>query len=225
VMNNPRIEKCRLDSRNILRYLRHHNYDMDCTKESFERALIFRQNYDFVGNLDFEQPHMQDLLDAGLITVLQNYTKTGERVICSKMSAASPKIPNIAYTGMCLTTQIFEALLDDEENQVRGFHYIFDVSGITLRHYFVLPFMTWFKILKNCEVIFCSIDYMITIIRTTVHFIYLLENLQRPSSGMPHFEFPWPSIVYHKNCFQAHASQNEKRHQILLKLGRSGNNR
>ncbi|MBO1316807.1 hypothetical protein, partial [Klebsiella pneumoniae] len=96
-----------------------------------------------------------ELLEAGLITVLPGYSKTGERIICSKMSAASPKTPNVAFTGMCLATQVFEVLLNDEENQVRGFHYIFDVSGITLRHYFVLPFTTWFKVLKNCEVSRC----------------------------------------------------------------------
>lgn len=125
---------------------------MDCVKESFERALIFRQNYEFLENLDFEKPYMSELLDAGLIMILPGYSKTGERIICSKMSAASTKIPNVALTGMCLATQILELLLEDEENQVRGFHYVFDVSDMTVKHYFLLPFMTWFKILKNCEV-------------------------------------------------------------------------
>jgi hypothetical protein len=151
ILNNPRILKCRMDSKSILRYLRHHNYDMDCVKESFERALIFRQNFEFLSDLDFEKPNMKELLDAGLIVILPGYTKTGERIICTKLSAASPKIPKVAHLGLCLATQIFEVLLEDEETQVRGFHYIFDVSDVTLKHYFVLPFLTWFKILKNCE--------------------------------------------------------------------------
>ncbi|KAG5680371.1 hypothetical protein PVAND_009880 [Polypedilum vanderplanki] len=151
VLNNPRIEKCRLDSKNILRYLRHHNYDMDCVKESFERALILRQHYDFFGNLDYQQPNMEKLIDDGLIMVLPGYSKTGERVICCKASSADTNIPNLANTGLCLATQVFEILLEDEENQVRGFHYIGDISGVTLKHYFLKPFLTWFKILKNCE--------------------------------------------------------------------------
>jgi hypothetical protein len=153
VLNNPRIVKTRLDSRYILRYLRHHNYDMNCVRESFERTLIFRSGlYECFENLDYEKPHMEELMDAGIVMMLPGYTTTGERIIYTKMSAANPKINNVAYSCLCLATIVFEVLLEDEENQVRGFHYIFDVSGITLRHYFLLPFTTWFKILKNCEV-------------------------------------------------------------------------
>ena len=155
LLYNPRIEKCRMDSRAIMRYFRHHKYDLDCVKESIERTLIFREGLyglDCFSNLDYERPNMQQLLDAGLVVVLPEYTATGERVICSKFSAANTKIPNVAITGMCLSAQILEILLEDEENQVRGFHYIFDVSDITIKHYFLLPFTTWFKLLKNCEV-------------------------------------------------------------------------
>lgn len=155
-LNNKRIVKTRLDSRNILRFFRHHNYDINCVKESMERALIFREGlygYDWFSNLDFNRPNMQELLDAGLMVVLPTRTATGERVIAAKFAACSPKLTDSANSALCLATQILEFLLYDEDNQVNGFHFIFDISGVTLRHYFLLAFTTWFKILKNCEVI------------------------------------------------------------------------
>jgi hypothetical protein len=154
LLYNPRIEKARLDSKIILRYLRHHKYDINCTKESYERNLIFREGLygmDWFTNLDFERPNMRELLDAGVIVVLPDLLPSGERVILAKFSAASPKIPDCANTSLCLATMVIETLLEDEENQVRGFRYIFDVSGVSLRHYFLLSFTTWFKVLKNCE--------------------------------------------------------------------------
>ncbi|KAG5676886.1 hypothetical protein PVAND_006690 [Polypedilum vanderplanki] len=154
ILNNPRIEKARLDSKIILRYLRHHKYDIACTKESYERNLIFREGLygmDWFTNLDFERPYIKELLENGLICVLPDNLPTGERVICAKFSAANTQIPDVVNLGLCLATLVFETLLEDEENQVRGFRYIFDVSGVSLRHYFLLSFTTWFKVLKNCE--------------------------------------------------------------------------
>lgn len=155
VLSNKRIVKTRLDCKNILRFLRHHNYDVNCAKESMERVLIFREGlygYDWLTNLDFNRPNMQELLDAGLMVVLPARTATGERVIAAKFAACSTKMNDSANSALCLATQILEYLLYDEDNQVNGFHFIFDISGVTLRHYFLLSFTTWFKILKNCEV-------------------------------------------------------------------------
>lgn len=154
ILHNPRIEKARLDSKIILRYLRRHNFDLNCTKESYERNLIFREGLygmDWFTNLDFNRPHMQELLEAGIIVVLPDLLPNGERVICAKFSAADTKIPDVANTCLCLATLVMETLLEDEENQIRGFSYIFDVSGVSLRHYFLLSFSTWFKVLKNSE--------------------------------------------------------------------------
>lgn len=63
---------------------------MNCVKESFERALIFREGlygYDWFTNLDFNRPNMQELLVAGLMVVLATHTTTGERVIAAKFAA------------------------------------------------------------------------------------------------------------------------------------------
>jgi hypothetical protein len=119
-----------------------------------ERYLVFHEGldgYDWFTNLDFYRDDLQTLLDAGICFILPDPTPNGEKVICTRLSAASPKIENCAIKALCLTTQIMEILFEDEENQIRGFQYIFDVSGITLKHYFIMPFSFWYKTLKNCE--------------------------------------------------------------------------
>lgn len=165
LLNNKRIEKARFDSRFILRYLRRQFYDIKCTKEAIERWLILREGRynqgDWLTDLDYHRPNLKELLDAGLLVVLPTRTSTGERVVVSKfakcknylLSEDSNQL-NPALAALCLGSQIFEILWEDEENQVNGFHYIFDISGVTLHQYFLLPFSTWYKICKNCEVKF-----------------------------------------------------------------------
>lgn len=156
ILNNPRIEMCRMDSKFILRFLRFHKFNQPRAKESLERYLIFREGiygYDWFTNLDNQREHLQDLLDKGLFVVLPNRTKTGEKVVMTRMSVVDPDIPLIANTGLCLSTLIMETLFDEsEENQVRGFTYLLDVSNIRLKHYFVFGFSTWFRIMKHIEV-------------------------------------------------------------------------
>lgn len=45
-----------------------------------------------------------------------------------------------------------ETVADNEENQIRGMVYIFDVAGLTSAHLKILPIDRIIKILKNCEV-------------------------------------------------------------------------
>jgi hypothetical protein len=154
-LHSPRIETMRLDSKFILRFCRKFHYIMPLVKETIERSLLLRQSKvgkDWLEDLDIQRPNLLEMLDAGVITILPTRGAAGQRIIAAKFSACSPKYPNAVYSAFCLATQVLELALDDEENQIRGFTYIFDISDITLRHYFMLSFPTWFKILKNCEV-------------------------------------------------------------------------
>ena len=162
MLNNKRIEKARFDSKFILRYLRRQCYDIKCTKESIERFLIFREgNYnpgDWLSDMDFHRPNLNELLSAGLMVVLPDRTPTGERIILAKFAACKNYLKsqnvNPALSSLCLAAQIFEILWEDEENQVNGFYYVLDISGVSVRQYFLLSFGTWYKILKNVEVKF-----------------------------------------------------------------------
>lgn len=159
ILKNPRIEKCRLDANFLLRFLRYHKYNMKFVKESIERYLILREGlygHDWLTNLDFDRPHLQELLDKGLFVVLPNRSKKGERIFLTRCQAADPKIPQVANISLSLSTMICETLFDNEENQIRGFRYILDISNISLGHYFLFPFSTWIRIMKQVERTFAA---------------------------------------------------------------------
>jgi DNA-binding PucR family transcriptional regulator len=154
IFHNPRIEKCRMDSKFLLRFLRCHKYIMTRVKESFERYLIFREGlygYDWFTNLDPEREHLQDLLEKGMYIVLPGYADTGEKVVMMRTAVCNPD-PEVYNVSFTLTTLIMETLFDeDEENQIRGIRYILDVGNIRMKHYFVFGVSTWLRIMKNIE--------------------------------------------------------------------------
>lgn len=155
IMSNARIEKCRMDAKFILRFLRFRKFNISAAQEALERYLVFREGaygYDWFSNMDFDKPNINGLLEKGLYTILPKRDKFGRKVILAKLAATDPSIPTIGCEALTLGTMIFETLLEDEENQIRGINYILDVSNIKLRHYFIFSFLTWYKILKNVEV-------------------------------------------------------------------------
>lgn len=155
VMNNPRIIMARLDSKFILRFLRFRKFNIPMAQEAFERYLVFREGLyglDWLSNLDFAKPNINDLLDKGLMCILPKRDKSGRVVLLTRLAATDPSIPTIGCEALTLSTMVFETLLEDEENQIRGFSYILDISNIKLQHYFIFSFPTWFKIAKNVEV-------------------------------------------------------------------------
>ena len=132
---------------------------MKLVKESIERYLILREGlygHDWFTNLDIERPNLQELLDKGFIVVLPNRSKKGQKIILYRCQMLDTKIPNIANVSLALSTMICETLFDNEENQIRGFKYILDIANIGFSHYFIYPFNTWFKIMKQIERTFAA---------------------------------------------------------------------
>jgi hypothetical protein len=155
IMKNPRIEKCRMDSKFILRFLRFRKFNIAKAQDAFERYLIFREGaygYDWFSNMDFEKPHIDSLLDNGIVMLFPCRDKLGRRILMTRLSAADPSISTIGCEGLTVGTMALETLLEDEENQIRGINYIGDISNIKLRHYFIFSFPTWFRFGKNVEV-------------------------------------------------------------------------
>jgi hypothetical protein len=155
ILTNPRIEKCRMDAKFILRFLRFRKFSIPATQEAFERYLVFREGvygHDWFSNMDFNKPNINNLLDKGCVAVLPNSDKFGKKTILFRMSAMDPKLHNIGNEGLTLSTMVFETLLDDEENQIRGLNYIGEVSEFSMSHYQIFPLEVAFKFGKNVEV-------------------------------------------------------------------------
>lgn len=68
---NPRINKLRLDSIFLLKFLRAKKYSLPMAKEMIERYLVLRcfeqQNYKLFENIDVRLPMVQELLDLGSV--------------------------------------------------------------------------------------------------------------------------------------------------------------
>lgn len=154
IVSNPRIEKCRMDAIFLLRFLRFRKFSIPMAQEALERYLVLREGaygYDWFSNMEFNKPNIKDLMDKGIVMILPKPDKLGRRIIISRLAAGSPNISTIGSEGLTLGTMIFETLFDDEENQIKGFVYIADVSGIQISHYHIFPLDIWFKFGKNIE--------------------------------------------------------------------------
>ncbi|CRK89975.1 CLUMA_CG003703, isoform A [Clunio marinus] len=154
IMNNPRIEKCRMDSKFILRFLRFRKYSIPMAQEALERYLVFREGaygFDWFSNLDYMKPNIKTLVDNEVLTVLPKRDKLGRKCLFFKMSSIDPSLPKIGEDLLTLGTLIIETLMDDEENQIRGLNYIADVSNLGLRHAQILPLEVMYKFGKNIE--------------------------------------------------------------------------
>lgn len=155
ILANPRIEKCRMDSAWLLRFLRFRKYSIPLAQEALERYLLFREGlygYDWFSNMDYNRQHLTHLLEKGVIVPLPGRDKLGRQVLMFRLSNVDPSLNDIGNAFLTLSTMFFETLLDDEENQIKGLTYIGDVSGVQLAHINVFPLEVCYKFGKNVEV-------------------------------------------------------------------------
>lgn len=154
IWNNPRIEKCRMDSKFLLRFLRINRFSLHHAKESFERYLLFREGlygYDWFSNLDLNRPGLPEVLNEGLYVVLPTKAKTGETIVLVRCGASNPSHKDAGNIAFCVSTVVMETVFEEEENQIRGYRIILDMSKVRLSHYFMFNFSTWFRVLKHIE--------------------------------------------------------------------------
>lgn len=155
ILDNPRIIKCRMDSIFLLRFLRFRKFSIPIAQEALERWLLFREGcygHDWFSNLNYDRPHLSELLEKGVIIPLANRDKDGRQVLVFRLAAVDPSINDIGNIYLALATMFFETILDDEENQIRGINYLGDVTGLQLGHVNIFPLETCYKFGKNIEV-------------------------------------------------------------------------
>lgn len=154
VLKNPRIEKCRLDAKYLLRFLRVAKHDMKRSKEMMERWLIFREGQyglDWFSNLEIDR--CMDLMRKNFLIVLPTTTrsKLKERIIITRCQAIDPTIENIGNLVFALSTLIYETLNENEEDQIRGYRFIMDVGKVSYTHSLIFSFNMWNRLLKYVE--------------------------------------------------------------------------
>lgn len=134
IQKHPNIKRCRTDAAFLLRFLRTKKFSVPMAEEMLERYLTIRQLYpNWFRNLDIEDPDIEAIIDAGYLVPLTERDRHGRRVLLSCAGRFDP----YKYTSAQMArahSLVVEALMDDEENQVRGYTYVNDESGLTMGH-------------------------------------------------------------------------------------------
>lgn len=130
----PQFRRARLDSNFLLRFLRMQKFEIKESCEILDKYLTMRCQYpSWFQNLDCQDPALASLVEAGYILVLPDRDQHGRRVIFSRAAAFDPtKFTTSDMMRAHIMT--FEALLSDEENQIRGFTYVFDEKAVSWSH-------------------------------------------------------------------------------------------
>ncbi|KAH0535828.1 clavesin-2-like [Cotesia glomerata] len=141
ILKHPSIKHCRTDPEFLLRFLRTNKFSLLMAQDMLKRYLQARQlSSDWFQNLDIDDPAVEAIIDSGYIFPLPEKDQHGRRVIMSCIGQFDPN----KYTGsqmMRAQTLAFEAVIGDEENQVRGYTYVYDFSGLTMSHLSLLSVM------------------------------------------------------------------------------------
>ncbi|XP_033191707.1 clavesin-2 [Bombus vancouverensis nearcticus] len=134
IQKHPNIKRCRTDAAFLLRFLRTKKFSVPMAEEMLERYLTIRQLYpNWFQNLDVEDKDIEAIIDAGYLIPLMQRDRHGRRVILSCAGRFDP----YKYTSAQMArahSLVVESLMDDEENQVRGYTHINDESGLTMGH-------------------------------------------------------------------------------------------
>jgi len=134
IKSQPHIRRARLDSSFILRFLRMQKFDIKESCEILEKYLTMRGQFPaWFQNLDCRDPALSDLVEKGYIFVLPERDQHGRRVIFSQAAAFDSSKYTVSDL-MRAHVMTFETLLNDEENQVRGFTYVFDEKDVSWSH-------------------------------------------------------------------------------------------
>ncbi|XP_051166125.1 clavesin-2 [Leptopilina boulardi] len=134
IKKHPQIKNCRTDAVFLLRFLRTKKFSLPLAEEMLERYLTMRQLYpDWFQNLDINDSDIEAIIDSGYLVPLLERDEQGRKVILSCAGRFDP----YKYTSaqMARTHSIVvEALMDEEENQVKGYTHLNDESGLTMGH-------------------------------------------------------------------------------------------
>ncbi|XP_044742995.1 clavesin-1 [Chrysoperla carnea] len=134
INKHPNIKKCRTDSIFLLRFLRTKKFSVPLTCEMIERYLTIRQLFpDWFTKLDIEDKDIADIIDNGYLVPLPKRDDDGRQVLLSCAGKFDPFKHSSSHM-VRVHSLVMEALMDDEVNQIKGYTYINDESGLQMGH-------------------------------------------------------------------------------------------
>lgn len=134
INKHPDITNCRTDASFLLRFLRTKKFSIPQAQDMLERYLVIREIYpNWFRRLDVLDPVISEILDNGYLVPLVERDEFGRCVIFSNAGRFDP----YKYTAADMArvhSLVVESLMDDTENQIRGYSYVNDESGLLMGH-------------------------------------------------------------------------------------------
>ncbi|CAG9864150.1 unnamed protein product [Phyllotreta striolata] len=151
ILQNPRIKNCRMDAKFLLRFLRFKKYHVTLAQECLERYILLRQTFGVAFNcLDITIPMMEQLTDLGYMFACPKRDSKGRRVIVTRPGVFD--LYSFSNADMCrIHGIVYETLMEDEENQVRGFVHFADGDGVGFAYLTLFSIKEAVRIVKNGE--------------------------------------------------------------------------
>ncbi|XP_071521723.1 alpha-tocopherol transfer protein-like [Panulirus ornatus] len=206
ITRHQAISKCRLDSNFLLRFLRMKKFRIRESQDQLEKYLRMRMDHPhwFTG-LDVRDPALEDLIDTGYFFALPERDDSGRRVFFSVAGKMDPS--RFTTAEQMRSMQVgFESLLEDEENQVRGFTYIFDEKNVGLSLITLWTPSDVAKAFQCCE-------KTIPMRHKEIHIVNL------PTALLAIFEFAKTLLSEKiKNRFQVHSDEAKLRKSVPLRI-------
>lgn len=88
------------------------------------------------------------------IFILPNRDKLGRKTICYRAGIVDPYSPTAGTDFLTLQALVYEIILQDEENQIRGIVHLVDTSRVRPSHLTIFSTQKYFRFGKNTEVSF-----------------------------------------------------------------------
>ncbi|XP_023027386.1 alpha-tocopherol transfer protein-like [Leptinotarsa decemlineata] len=151
IMQNPKIKNVRMDSNFLLRFLRFKKFHITLAQEALERYVLLRQTFGVAFNcLDITIPMMQDLTNLGYMFACPKRDSKGRRVIVTRPGVFD--LDKFTNADMCrIHGIVYETLMEDEENQVRGYVHFADGQGVGFAYLTLFTIKEAVRIVKNGE--------------------------------------------------------------------------
>ncbi|KAK8745139.1 hypothetical protein OTU49_000472, partial [Cherax quadricarinatus] len=206
VTRNPAITKCRLDGNFLLRFLRMKKFRLQQSQELLVKYLMMRRDHPqwFTG-LDVRDPHIDALIDTGYFFALPERDDSGRRVFLNVAGKMDPTRFNTSHQIRSMQVGC-ESLLEDEENQVRGFTYIFDEKDVGLA---ILTLWSPSDVAK----VFSCCEKSIPMRHKEIHIVNL------PTALHAIFEFAKTLLSDKiKNRFQIHSDEAKLRKSVPVRI-------
>lgn len=128
IKSQPHLKNIQLDANFLLRFLRMQKFSLPKTQMVLDKYIDMRvQHPNWFQNLDIRDNAIHELVTNGYLFVLPERDQNGRKVIFSVARNLDPS-RHTNSDAMRAHLITFEALLEDEENQIRGISYIKSVT-------------------------------------------------------------------------------------------------